>query len=195
MLGVIHLKDIVKGGMNERFDELRRMGIRTVMITGDNRVTAAVIAEEAGVDDFLAEATPEAKLALIKEEQAQGPHGRDDRRRHERRARARAGRRRRGHEHRHVRRQGGRQHGRPRLEPDEADRDRRGRQAAADHARRADDVLDRERRRQVLRDPAGDVRLHLRGAAGRARAARTRSTSCTSARRRARSSRRSSSTR
>ena len=72
MLGVIHLKDIVKGGMRERFDELRRMGIRTVMITGDNRVTAAVIADEAGVDDFLAEATPEAKMALIREEQAKG---------------------------------------------------------------------------------------------------------------------------
>ena len=72
VLGVIHLKDIVKGGMNERFDELRKMGIRTVMITGDNRVTAAVIAQEAGVDDFLAEATPEAKLALIKEEQGKG---------------------------------------------------------------------------------------------------------------------------
>ena len=72
VLGVIHLKDIVKGGMRERFDELRKMGIRTVMITGDNRVTAAVIAEEAGVDDFLAEATPEAKMALIKEEQAKG---------------------------------------------------------------------------------------------------------------------------
>jgi potassium-transporting ATPase ATP-binding subunit len=72
VLGVIHLKDIVKGGMNERFDELRRMGIRTVMITGDNRITAAVIAEEAGVDDFLAEATPETKMALIKEEQAKG---------------------------------------------------------------------------------------------------------------------------
>src|SRR5579862_9198495 len=71
-LGVVYLKDIVKGGMRERFDELRRMGIRTVMITGDNRVTAAVIAEEAGVDDFLAEATPEAKMALIKEEQAKG---------------------------------------------------------------------------------------------------------------------------
>jgi K+-transporting ATPase ATPase B chain len=72
VLGAIYLKDIVKGGMRERFDELRRMGIRTVMITGDNRVTAAVIAEEAGVDDFLAEATPEAKMALIKEEQAKG---------------------------------------------------------------------------------------------------------------------------
>jgi K+-transporting ATPase ATPase B chain len=72
VLGVVHLKDIVKGGMNERFDELRRMGIRTVMITGDNPVTAAVIAQEAGVDDFLAEATPERKMALIKEEQAKG---------------------------------------------------------------------------------------------------------------------------
>ncbi len=72
VLGVIYLKDIVKGGMGERFDELRRMGIRTVMITGDNRVTAAVIADEAGVDDFLAEATPEAKMALIKEEQGKG---------------------------------------------------------------------------------------------------------------------------
>ena len=58
--------------MRERFDELRRMGIRTVMITGDNRVTAAVIAREAGVDDFLAEATPEAKLALIRDEQGAG---------------------------------------------------------------------------------------------------------------------------
>jgi K+-transporting ATPase ATPase B chain len=72
VLGVVHLKDVVKGGMRERFDELRKMGIRTVMITGDNRVTAAVIAQEAGVDDFLAEATPEAKLALIRDEQAKG---------------------------------------------------------------------------------------------------------------------------
>src|SRR6201990_3046527 len=71
-LGVVYLKDIVKGGMEERFDELRRMGIRTVMITGDNRVTAAVIAHEAGVDDFLAEATPEAKLALHKDGEAKG---------------------------------------------------------------------------------------------------------------------------
>ncbi len=71
-LGVIHLKDIVKGGMRERFDELRRMGIRTVMITGDNPLTAAAIAEEAGVDDFLAEATPETKMKLIKQQQAGG---------------------------------------------------------------------------------------------------------------------------
>jgi potassium-transporting ATPase ATP-binding subunit len=72
VLGVIHLKDIVKGGMRERFDELRAMGIRTVMITGDNPLTASVIAKEAGVDDFLAEATPEAKMELIRREQQQG---------------------------------------------------------------------------------------------------------------------------
>jgi K+-transporting ATPase ATPase B chain len=71
-LGVVHLKDIVKGGMKERFARLRRMGIRTVMITGDNRLTAATIAAEAGVDDFLAEATPESKLRLIREYQTGG---------------------------------------------------------------------------------------------------------------------------
>ncbi|SCL32968.1 K+-transporting ATPase ATPase B chain [Micromonospora rhizosphaerae] len=71
-LGVIHLKDIVKTGMRERFDEMRRMGIRTVMITGDNPRTAQAIADEAGVDDFLAEATPEDKLALIRKEQQGG---------------------------------------------------------------------------------------------------------------------------
>ncbi|RVA81872.1 K(+)-transporting ATPase subunit B, partial [Mesorhizobium sp. M7A.F.Ca.US.006.04.2.1] len=72
LLGVIHLKDIVKGGIRERFTELRRMGIRTVMITGDNPMTAAAIAAEAGVDDFLAQATPEDKLKLIRDEQAKG---------------------------------------------------------------------------------------------------------------------------
>ena len=72
VLGVIHLKDVVKPGLRERFEQLRTMGIRTVMITGDNPATAAAIAAEAGVDDFLAEATPEQKLALIKEEQAGG---------------------------------------------------------------------------------------------------------------------------
>jgi K+-transporting ATPase ATPase B chain len=71
-LGVIHLKDIVKGGMRDRFDELRRMGIRTVMITGDNPLTAAAIASEAGVDDFLAQATPERKMELIRAEQGGG---------------------------------------------------------------------------------------------------------------------------
>ena len=72
VLGTIELKDIIKGGIKERFAELRRMGIKTVMITGDNRLTAAAIAAEAGVDDFLAEATPEAKLALIRQHQAEG---------------------------------------------------------------------------------------------------------------------------
>ncbi|MFE9448622.1 potassium-transporting ATPase subunit KdpB [Streptomyces sp. NPDC006739] len=72
VLGVIYLKDVVKEGMRERFEELRRMGIKTVMITGDNPLTAKAIAEEAGVDDFLAEATPEDKMALIKREQAGG---------------------------------------------------------------------------------------------------------------------------
>jgi len=72
LVGVIHLKDVVKAGVKERFADLRRMGIRTVMITGDNPVTAAAIASESGVDDFLAEATPEDKLRLIREEQAKG---------------------------------------------------------------------------------------------------------------------------
>jgi K+-transporting ATPase ATPase B chain len=72
VLGVIYLKDTIKEGMRQRFDQLRAMGIRTIMITGDNRLTAAKIASESGVDDFLAEATPEAKLSLIKEQQADG---------------------------------------------------------------------------------------------------------------------------
>ncbi|HEX2278624.1 MAG TPA: potassium-transporting ATPase subunit KdpB [Candidatus Tectomicrobia bacterium] len=72
VLGVIHLKDVVKGGIRERFADLRRVGIRTIMITGDNPVTAAAIAAEAGVDDFLAQATPEDKLRLIRDEQAKG---------------------------------------------------------------------------------------------------------------------------
>ncbi len=72
VMGVVELKDVVKGGIKERFAELRRMGIKTIMITGDNRLTAAAIAAEAGVDDFLAEATPEAKLKLIREHQARG---------------------------------------------------------------------------------------------------------------------------
>ncbi len=73
VLGTIYLKDIVKGGLADRFERFRAMGIRTIMITGDNPRTAAAIAKEAGVDDFLAEATPEQKLALIRKEQ-QGGH-------------------------------------------------------------------------------------------------------------------------
>ncbi len=72
VLGVVYLKDTIKEGMSARFDQLRAMGIKTVMVTGDNRLTAAKIAQESGVDDFLAEATPERKLALIREQQADG---------------------------------------------------------------------------------------------------------------------------
>ena len=72
LYGVIYLKDIVKPGLRERFDQLRRMGVRTIMLTGDNQITASVIAEEAGVDDFIAEATPEDKIDVIRREQAQG---------------------------------------------------------------------------------------------------------------------------
>ena len=164
VLGVVYLKDIVKGGMRERFDRLRAMGIRTVMITGDNPLTAAAIAQEAGVDDFLAEAKPEDKMALIKREQA-GAARRDDRRRHQRRAGAGPGRRRRGDEHRHAGGEGSGEHDRPRLQPDEAHRDRGDRQAVADDARIADDVLDRQRRRQVFRHHPGDVRGRLPGTA------------------------------
>ena len=154
----IHLKDIVKGGIAERFAELRAMGIRTVMITGDNPLTAAAIAQEAGVDDFLAEATPEDKMALIRREQAGGKlvamtgDGTNDA---PALAQADVGV---AMNTGHPGRQRGRQHGRPRLQPDEAHRRRRDRQAAADHARLAHDVLDRERRREVLRDHPGDVR-------------------------------------
>ena len=157
-LGVIYLKDIVKPGIAERFADLRRMGIRTVMITGDNPRTAAFIAKEAGVDDFLAEATPEDKMALIREEQAGGRlvamtgDGTNDA---PALAQADVAR---GHEHRHPGGQGSREHGRPRLRPDQAHRHRRDRQAAAHHPRLADDVLDRQRRGQVLRHHPGDVR-------------------------------------
>ena len=161
VLGVIELKDIVKTHIKERFAELRRMGIKTIMITGDNKLTAASIAAEAGVDDFLAEVTPEAKLKLIRDMQAQGKlvamtgDGTNDA------PGAGAGRRGGRDEQRHAGGEGSRQHGRPRLESDQADRDRRDRQAAPDDARRADDVLDRQRRREVLRHHSRGVREHL----------------------------------
>ena len=161
VLGVIHLKDTVKQGVPERFAHLREIGIRTVMITGDNPLTAKAIAAEAGVDDFLAEATPEEKLALIRREQ-RGGHmvamtgdGTNDA---PALAQADVG----------LAMNTGtqaakedRQHGRPRLQPDQADRGRRGRQAAADHPWLAHHVLHRQRRGQVLRDHPGDVRRRL----------------------------------
>ena len=163
LLGVIHLKDVVKPGMRERFDDMRAMGIRTVMITGDNAITAKAIAAEAGVDDVLAEATPEDKLALIRKEQEGG---------------------------RMVAMCGDGTNDAPALaqadvgvsmntgtaaakeagnmvdldsDPDEVDRHRGDRQAATDHARRTDDVLGGQRRGEVLRDPAGHVRRGLPG--------------------------------
>ena len=83
LLGVIHLKDIVKGGIRERFAALRKMGIRTVMITGDNPLTAAAIAAESGVDDFLAQATPEDQAQADPRRTGQGQAGRHVRRRHQ----------------------------------------------------------------------------------------------------------------
>ncbi len=161
VLGVIHLKDVVKPGMKERFAQLRSMGIKTVMVTGDNPLTARSIAAEAGVDDFLAEATPGGQDGPHQAGAARRPAHRHDRRRHERRAGAGAERRGRRDEHRHVGGQGGGQHGRPRLRPDEAHRHRLHRQAAAHHPRSPDDLLDRQRHREVLRDHPGDVRRPL----------------------------------
>ncbi len=171
VVGVIYLKDTIKEGMRERFDHLRSMGIRTIMITGDNRLTAAKIAR--GIrrrrlprrGDTRGEARADQRPAV------QRPHGRDDRRRHQRCARARPSGRRRRDEHRHPGGTRGRQHGRPRLQPDEAHRDRRSRQTAPDHPRRTDDVLDRQRRRQILRDPPRDLRLDIRRVKRRPRAA------------------------
>ena len=158
MLGVVHLKDVVKGGLKERFARFRAMGLRTVMITGDNPLTAAAIAAEAGVDDFLAEATPEMKLQLIRDEQAKGKlvamtgDGTND-------APALA------QADVAIAMNTGTQAAREAgnmvdldSQPHQAARGRRGRQAAADDARLPDHVLDRQRRGQVLRDPAGAVR-------------------------------------
>ena len=162
VLGVIYLKDVVKEGMSPRFDQLRAMGIQTVMITGDNPLTAAKIADESGVDDFLAEATPERKLELIRERQREGQlvamtgDGTNDA---PALAQADVG----------VAMNTGTQAAREAgnmvdldSNPDEADRDRRDRQAAADHPRRAHHLLGRKRRGQVLRDPPGDLRGDLR---------------------------------
>ena len=183
ILGVIHLKDIVKGGIQERFARFRAMGIRTVMITGDNPRTAAAIAREAGVDDFLAEATPEAKMELIQEEQAKGKL---------------------------VAMTGDGTNDAPALaQADVGVAMNTGTQAAKEAGNMVDldsnptkllevvevgkqllmtrgcahHLLDRERRGQVLRDPAGAVRRRL------SRRSR-RSTSCGSRRRTARSCRR-----
>ena len=161
VLGVIELRDVVKGGIRERFAELRQMGIKTVMVTGDNRLTAAAIAAEAGVDEFLAEATPEAKLELIRRHQSEGRlvamcgDGTND-------APALA------QADVAVAMNTGTQAAKEAgnmvdldSQSDQAHRGRRRRQADARHARRADDVLRRQRRREVLRDHPGRVRDDL----------------------------------
>ena len=136
-----HLTDIVKGGMSERFDHLRAMGIRTMMITGDNPLTAAAIAREAGVDDFLARSQARRQDGADQARASQGQARGHDRRRHQRRSGARAGGCRRGHEHRNASRQRSRQHGRSRFQPDEAHRNCRDRQTTPDHPRRADHIF------------------------------------------------------
>ena len=163
-LGVIELKDTVKPGLRQRFDELRRMGIRTIMVTGDNPLTASHDRRRGrrgrlhGPGQARGQDRPHSGRA------GRRPPRGHDRRRHQRRAGCRPGGRGPGHEQRHVGLQGGGQHGRPRLRPDQADRGHRHRQAAADHPRRHHHLLDRQRRGQVLRHPAGDVRGGLSGA-------------------------------
>jgi K+-transporting ATPase ATPase B chain len=115
VLGVVELSDVVKHGIKEKFARLRAMGIKTVMITGDNPLTAAAIAAEAGVDDYIAEATPGGQAGAHPQRTGRWPPGRDGRRRHQRCACAGAGRRRPGDELRHAGGEGSRQHGRPRF--------------------------------------------------------------------------------
>ncbi len=187
VLGVIELKDIVKGGIKERFEELRGMGIKTVMITGDNPLTAAAIAAEAGVDDFLAEATPETKLKLIRDQQGKGHlvamtgDGTND-------APALA------QADVAVAMNSGTQAAKEACNMVDLDSNPtklieigRDRQAAPDDARRPDHFQPRQRRRQVLRHPARRLRRDLSAARGARRHA-------SRARRRRRSSPRSSST-
>ncbi len=172
VLGVIHLKDIVKGGIKERFAQLRKMGIRTVMITGDNKLTAAAIAAEAGVDDFLAQAKPEDKLALIRKEQAGGRmvamtgDGTNDA---PALAQADVG----------VAMNTGTQAAKEAgnmvdldSNPTKLHRNHRNRQTTAHHARLADHVQHRQRRGEIFRH-------HSRDADGHVSRPSRRSTSCT----------------
>ena len=161
VLGVIHLKDVVKGGIKERFAQLRAMGIRTVMITGDNPLTAAAIAAEAGVDDFLAQATPEMKLARIREEQAKGHlvamtgDGTNDA---PALAQADVG------VAMNTGTQAAKEAGnmvRSRQQSHEAPRDRRDRKTDAHHSWLAHDLQHRERRRQIFRDHPRDAHGRL----------------------------------
>ncbi len=135
LAGLVVLEDILKPGMRDRFERLRRMGLRTVMVTGDNPLTAKAIAEQAGVDDFIAAGHAGGQAGLHPQGAGRRQARRHDGRRHQRRPGPGPGRRRRRHELRHAGRQGGRQHGRPRQRSDQADRGRRNRQAAPHDAR------------------------------------------------------------
>ena len=171
LLGLVHLKDIVKGGIRERFAELRRMGIRTIMITGDNPDDrrgdrgGSRRRRFPGAGDARGQAAPHSQRAI------QGQARCHVRRRHQRCAGAGASRCRRRHEYRHASGARSRQHGRPRFESDQTHRDRRNRQAAPDDPRRADHVLDRQRRGEVFRHHPGNVRDLLSAGGSGARAA------------------------
>ena len=155
ILGTVYLKDIVKGGLSDRFERFRAMGIRTVMITGDNPLTAAAIAREAGVDDFLAEATPDGQAGAHPEGTGRRlPRG-HDRGRHQRRPRPGAGRRGSGDEHGDPGRQGSGEHGGPGFQSHQAHRDRGDRQADAHDAGGAHDLQHRQRRGEIFRHPPG----------------------------------------
>ncbi len=172
VLGVVYLKDIVKEGMQRPLRRAAADGDQHG--DGHRRQQADRGEDRRGVGGRRLPAGSDARAEAGADPQPPGrrPDGGDGRRRHQRRSGAGSVRRRGGDEHRHPGGARGRQHGRPRLQSDEADRDRGDRQAAADHPRRPDHLLDRQRRRQVLRDPAGDLRLHLRRQSRRTGAAR-----------------------
>ena len=164
LLGVIHLKDIVKGGMKERIAQLRAHGHPH---RDDHRRQSADRRRHRGRSRrgrFPRAGDPERQAGIHQERTGRRTPGRDDRRRHQRRAGAGSSRRRPGDEYRHHGREGSRQHGGSRQQSDEADRDSRDRQAVVDHARRADDVFDRERRGKIFRHHSGDVHADLSGA-------------------------------
>ena len=158
--GMVVLEDILKPGITERFERLRRMGLRTVMVTGDNPLTAKAIAAAGRRGRLHRRGHPRGQARLHPQGTGRRQAGRHDGRRHQRCPRPGPGRRRRGHELRHPGRQGSRQHGRPGQRSHQADRGGRDRQATADDPRRADDLLHRQRRGQVFRHRAGHVRRH-----------------------------------
>ena len=155
--GVIELQDIIKTGIRERFERLRRMGVKTVMVTGDKPADGQIHRREGRRRRLHRRGPSRGQARIHPPRTAVGQAGGHDGRRHERRPGAGAGRRGRGHEQRHAGRQGGGQHGRPGQRPHEADRDRRDRQTAADDARHADDLLHRQRCREVFRHRPGAV--------------------------------------